>query len=252
MPRRGVFQIHRGGGEPVVADVNTAILLPVGAEYRVSHPVRGGDDCLVLAVTPELVDEVFASATWHHGTIGPIPQLGGSLLEAALRRHVLDPLEAEEVALRVLGALTSELAPTATRGTPARGRAARRHARVIRVLLASDPTRAWRISTVARAVGCSPFHLARQFKEETGFTIHGYLVRLRLALAVQRLAEGETDVARLAADLGFAHHSHLTARFRRAFGLTPSAVRRVLADSAGEVGMLLAAVAPSGRAAQPS
>jgi AraC-like DNA-binding protein len=35
-------------------------------------------------------------------------------------------------------------------------------------------------------------------------------------------------LARLAVELGFAHHSHFSARFRSVFGMTPTAVRNTL------------------------
>ena len=75
---------------------------------------------------------------------------------------------------------------------------------------------------------CSPFHLARQFRAATGETISRYLLRLRLGAAVERLAEGERDIAALAIDIGFAHHSHFSARFRMAFGITPTLARDML------------------------
>jgi AraC-like DNA-binding protein len=98
-------------------------------------------------------------------------------------------------------------------------------------VLAGDPTSAWRIGSLAREVGCSPYHLARLFRRATGTSIHQYLLRLRLAIALGRLAQGETDLGRLAADLGFAHHSHFSASFRRIFGLTPTQARRSLTGS---------------------
>jgi AraC family transcriptional regulator len=77
-------------------------------------------------------------------------------------------------------------------------------------------------------VHCSPFHLARQFRAATGQTIARHLLRLRLSLALERIAAGETSLARLASDLGFAHHSHLTARFHAMFATTPSQLRTIL------------------------
>ena len=50
----------------------------------------------------------------------------------------------------------------------------------------------------------------------------GYYVRLRASL--DRVAAGE-DLSALAFDLGFSSHSHFSASFRRAFGVTPSRVR---------------------------
>jgi AraC family transcriptional regulator len=144
-----------------------------------------------------------------------------------LARGTLSELEAEEAAL----ALVAELAPSLNRAATARprvGAAAARRVQEVRTLLAADPGTDWRLAGVAHAVHCSPFHLARQFRAVTGETIARYLLRLRLAAALQRVTAGETALARLAVELGFAHHSHFTARFRAAFGVTPSEARRIV------------------------
>jgi AraC-like DNA-binding protein len=49
-----------------------------------------------------------------------------------------------------------------------------------------------------------------------------------MAVAVERLAEGEEDLGRLALATGFAHHSHFSARFRTVFGITPTEAREML------------------------
>lgn len=100
----------------------------------------------------------------------------------------------------------------------------------MRSLLAADPAFAWDMDTIAKAVHCSPFHLARQFRAISTESLHHYLVRLRLGLALERLAGGESDLARLAAEAGFSHHSHFSASFRAAFGSPPSAVRCCLSQ----------------------
>jgi AraC-like DNA-binding protein len=54
-------------------------------------------------------------------------------------------------------------------------------------------------------------------------------MRLRARAALERLAGGERDLARLAAELGFADQSHLTRVVRSETGRTPAALRRALA-----------------------
>lgn len=85
------------------------------------------------------------------------------------------------------------------------------------------------LADIARAAQCSPFHLARLFRTELGTSLRRYQEGLRFAAAIERLACGESDLLRLALDLGFTSHSHFTANFRRALGVTPSELRRALA-----------------------
>lgn len=82
------------------------------------------------------------------------------------------------------------------------------------------------LGEVAGALGCSPFHLSRIFRRESGLPMRRYLDRSRLRLALERLADGEQDLTGLALDLGYADHSHFSNAFRREFGLSPSRFRR--------------------------
>jgi AraC-like DNA-binding protein len=74
-------------------------------------------------------------------------------------------------------------------------------------------------------VNLSPFHLARAFRRHTGYTLHEYRTHLRLRAVVERLEHGDEDLAAIARHVGFSSHSHLTATFRRTFGVPPSVVR---------------------------
>jgi AraC-like DNA-binding protein len=82
------------------------------------------------------------------------------------------------------------------------------------------------LDQLGREVNVSAFHLARAFRRHTGYTLHEYRTQLRLRAALERLGHGDEDVALIARDVGFSSHSHLTASFRRAFGVPPSSVRR--------------------------
>jgi AraC-like DNA-binding protein len=77
---------------------------------------------------------------------------------------------------------------------------------------------------LARAVHYSPFHLSRVFREVMGLTLSRYRTRLRLHDVLTRL-DGASDLNRLAADAGFADHSHMTRTFVTHLGRTPSALR---------------------------
>ena len=91
--------------------------------------------------------------------------------------------------------------------------------------LASRPDARVSLSELAQAVECSPFHLSRIFREHVGLPVYQYLLRLRLAIALDRIVEDGANLSGLAFDLGFSSHSHLTTSFRRLFGVTPSTLR---------------------------
>jgi len=86
----------------------------------------------------------------------------------------------------------------------------------------------WSLHDVADAACCSYFHLAHLFQAHTGLGLHAYREQLRLAAALQRLDEGEGDLAALAHDLGYSSQSHLGTALRRAVGVTPAQARQAL------------------------
>ena len=226
VPRRGLFVVHRRG-TAIVADSTTGVVLAADGEYRVSHPTGGGDACTVLVFPPSLLEEALGADRWRHGQLRPRTQLGLRLLTSALGTSAVHGLEAEEACVLLLNGVSRDLGAPRAQGRPLR-RLPRRRVEHVRALLASRPAAQWRLETVARAVSCSPFHLARQFRVGTGESIGRYLLRIRLATALERIADGEQNLTSLALELGFAHHSHFSARFRAAFGVTPTHARETV------------------------
>ena len=64
-------------------------------------------------------------------------------------------------------------------------------------------------------------YLTQVFQQVEGLPLYRYQLRLRLARALDLIA-GHEDLSGLAQDLGFSSHSHFTAAFRQAYGMTPS------------------------------
>ncbi len=226
VPRRGLFTVHRSG-KSVLADPTHAVVFGREECYRVSHPLDGGDESVVLGFKAEIQEEAVGRLHGGSGRLSPRTQLAAWMFVGAVRRADADALGCEERAVLLLDAVARDL--TDGPGAEARSSKTQRdRADQVRALLADDLARPWRLDAVGQAVHCSPFHLARQFRRATGETMSRYLLRLRLAAALHRIAEGETDLARLAVELGFAHHSHFTARFRSVFGCTPARARDAL------------------------
>jgi AraC-like DNA-binding protein len=103
----------------------------------------------------------------------------------------------------------------------------------VKAFLALRPATNPALRTLATQAGCSPFELCRAFRTATGQTITQYRHALRLHLALDRLRIERTDLTQLAFDLGYASHSHFTMAFRRRFGITPSAFRRMPGSAGG-------------------
>jgi AraC-like DNA-binding protein len=221
--RRGLFTIHARRDELLVHP-SSAVVFGGGLEYRVSHPIDGGDECVSFAFAPELVEEALGrtDGSLHVTRLDPRERVDVGLLVAALERGVDDDLAVTEIALAVLRGVSVHL--PRPEGSQPRSHARRRVDRVRR-LLGERPEARWRLDALAREVSWSPFHLAHEFRRHTGTTVHRYLRDVRIAAALARIERGEASLATIATDLGFAHHSHLTATFRRAVGAPPAAVR---------------------------
>ena len=88
------------------------------------------------------------------------------------------------------------------------------------------PEHKWSLAELAALACVTPSHLAHVFRAHVGEPVYGYVVRSRLARALQPVLDADTDLTTIALDSGFASHSHFTARFRSMFGLTPLDLRR--------------------------
>ena len=64
------------------------------------------------------------------------------------------------------------------------------------------------------------------FRGLVGTSLYDYVLRERLAQALNAVVDGDEDITGIALNAGFASHSHFTARFRRFFGCPPVALRR--------------------------
>jgi AraC-like DNA-binding protein len=88
----------------------------------------------------------------------------------------------------------------------------------------ADPPR--HVGDVAHQLGTSSRTLERVALRYTGFTPAALIRRRRLQDAADRLRRDPTiDLSRLARDVGYSDHAHLTREFHRVLGFTPSVYR---------------------------
>ena len=229
-PYRGVYVRHVGNDQ-AVADANQVLFFNAGEGYRVSHPVPGGDASLTLIVgEPELRElaprTLFGSGEdlvfrQHRLRIDPRAQALVMLLRHGLRQGVAESLEAESLALTLL---QRAVGPRTSR-TPGASFGRQRLVDRVKVVLASDLKRRWTLSDIALEVGGSAVYLTQVFRQVEGVPLYRYQLRLRLARALDLLADAD-DLTALGLDLGFSSHSHFSAAFREMYGRSPSEFRQ--------------------------
>jgi AraC-like DNA-binding protein len=219
--------IHQLGREPVLATPNHAMLYNADQHYhRELHHVLG-DDSVFVELSAGALEELGGGAGLQstHVPTDRRTYLLQHLLVRQLRGGDVDALEAEELAARLV---LSALSPRVVSPRPARERTSTDHrelAEAAKSEIAADLSVRRSLGELARKLHTSPFHLARVFRAETGFTLAGYRQALRLRAALQRLPQTDGELCTLALELGFSSHSHFTASFTREFGLPPSAVK---------------------------
>jgi AraC-like DNA-binding protein len=223
--RRGCF-VRSANGVESLLDPTVAYCMNPGEEQRFDHPHDRGDECTSIALEPRL-----AAALWGGEPelpaeplpVAPQMDLEHRLLLAAANRGEDVVERALELAARALEGANPQRVES---GRPATARARRALADGVREALAERPERS--LTELAHELAVSPHHLSRVFREQTGHTIARHRMRLRARTALERLAGGERELARLAADLGFADQAHLTRVLRAETGTTPSALRAAL------------------------
>jgi AraC-like DNA-binding protein len=229
-PYRGVYVRHLGHDQ-AVAEANQVLFFNAAEGYRVSHPVPGGDASLTLIISEpqlrELAPRVFLrdgatlSFRQQRLRIDPRAQVLVALLRHSLRQNIAEPLEAESLALtlvqRALGLRTAHAAGASVNQQRLVDR--------VKLVLTSDLARRWTLAEIAAEMRGSPVYLTQVFQQVEGVPLYRYQLRLRLARALDLLAQYD-DLTTLGLDLGFSSHSHFSAAFREAYGRSPSEFRQ--------------------------
>lgn len=229
-PYRGVFVRHLGSDQ-AVAEANQVLFFNATEGYRVSHPVTGGDASLTVIISESLLREVAPRTLLRDGAtlafrqqrlrIDPRAQALVAMLRHSLREKIAEPLEAESLALTLVQRALGPRTTHAAGATLGRQRLVDR----AKLVLASDLARRWTLAEIAAEMRGSPVYLTQVFQQVEGVPLYRYHLRLRLARALDLLAQYD-DLTALSLDLGFSSHSHFSAAFREAYGRSPSEFRQ--------------------------
>jgi AraC-like DNA-binding protein len=236
-PRTSVV-ISPEDSRPFVADPTIVTLYNKNQRYRRKAVSPQGDRCDWFGVNSGLLREALAvydrAAAEHdrpiqysHAAVDAMTYLKQRSLFIRIDQGDVDTLFAEEAIVglldRVLASAYSQ--PRAEGPKPRRG-AAQLRVEAAQQVIGRRFSESLTLDAIAKAVGCSIYYLCRTFHRLTGRTLHDYREQIRLRTALERLDDGEKDLAGLALDLGYCSHSHFTASFHAAFHVPPSVARR--------------------------
>lgn len=129
------------------------------------------------------------------------------------------PLAVEGLVLSLVGALVRREARTG-------GRSPGRALPLVKEYLDAHFRSPVRLATLAALAGVGPGELARAFRRAFGLSPAGYQRALQIGWVTEQLADRDRTISQIAAEAGFADHSHLTRCYRATTGRTPSEVRR--------------------------
>jgi AraC family transcriptional regulator len=196
----------QGSGDLLLVELEPAFL------YRSAHDLLASDR---LQIRPQVGIEDFylqaaASALKEQAEAGyPGGRCYGESIAASMAVHLVSKFSDKELDVRDS---RGGLAPYQLR----------RAKDFIHAQLGDDVS----LTEMAAAVGLSAFHFARSFKASTGLTPHQYLVKCRLERAREMLLAQDRSISEVALLSGFCDQSHLSAHFKRLYGVTPKQFMR--------------------------
>jgi len=229
-------------GRPEVHTPNVAGFHAIGSSYTRQAVDSAGDHSDWIAISPrflaDLIDDHRDSGWAQCDEFFPAPFAPVTLGVYLAQRHLVEVLNSnaglsdlafEEYATRIVMATLGGAFRFWNRRSKRKGMQRptcerRRVAMVeevkqrIATQYATNPS----LDALARSAHCSAGQLARIFPVLTGFSIHGYQQHIRLRVSLELLRETPFELCMVAAQLGFASHSHFSTVFKRQFGISPS------------------------------
>jgi AraC-like DNA-binding protein len=210
LPRHGRFR-RKADGQVHDIDPTMGYFGVPGVEQQFAHPV-GGDVCTLIQ---------FTNVPWATANTSAVFRMT-SRAQLIHRRILTGDGDGEEALVNLIANV--EDAPTGAGDALV---AAARDA------VLADLPEARSLLKLAALLGVSPYRLSRSFSRTTGQSYTAYRNQVRLNRLLDRLAQGETRLGTLAADLGFADQAHMTRTVRRHFAQAPNVLRRLLTPRDG-------------------
>ncbi len=239
-------------GRDYVVDAGYCLPLNHGQTYSLTFDLDEPVETFCPFFARGFAESVAAGMTASDAALLDAPDLGGGALEFPVHLRPLD--EVLRAPVGRLRRLSAEMAPCpiawdeafadlAAAIIDARGRWRTEHGRgAVRASTAAELTRRLdrardyihahahdrlTLAQIAEAAALSPHHLHRRFHAAFGVTPSRYVTGLRLERARRRLAESDASVTEVCLAVGLESVGSFATRFRREFGYSPAASRKI-------------------------
>lgn len=160
-----------------------------------------------------------------HQPLQPEQQAAAAALLDSNPDDPLRALLAEAKAFSLLHSFLLTQAPGSQRKDDAQTPQQRRYAQV-QAYVVSHLAAPLSMRELAQQFGMSESRLSRGFREVFGMPLFQYVTELRLKKGMELLRAGEASVTEVAYSVGYNHVANFSTAFKRAFGVSPHAVRR--------------------------
>ena len=210
-----------------VIDAGTALCLFPGIWHRYAPDPLTGWSEMWLELQGPVLRNLQDSDVWSPDQ--PISRPTRAAEATALIKRILHRMrdspgfdaETSALALQVLALLCGE--PRRNRDPESLIHRAVGRAETLLAAQLEDPPG---MPALARELGVAYSYFRREFKVRTGLAPKRYLLRLRLEKARRLLGNSPDSIKVIADRLGFSSAFHLSAAFKREFGVSPSAWRK--------------------------
>lgn len=200
---------------------HSVVIKPAG-EAHANRYGNKGVRCLLVELQPQQLE---ALHPWSKAFAQPSYIQGGILAVLATRiysefRHMdqVAPIAIEGLMFEIIAALSR-------RDCLCSGRKSPRWLAQAKDILHVQFNESISVSSVARAVGVHPVHLAREFHKYFRCSVGEYVRRLRIESACRELSNSDNSLVEIALKSGFTHQAHFSRVFKKHTGMTPSEYR---------------------------
>jgi AraC family transcriptional regulator len=225
----GSFQYHAEQGRTLLYP-GAFLLGNAGACFACGHKHGRGDRCMAFQFEPEFFAEISAAIGGSSRFRFPadmIPAASEVMADAVMAEStgLRETTQSEELAIRLAERTIALMSGRHLEGGSPSARDEKRITAALRHIenRADQPLD---LDAIAEAAVMSKYHFLRSFRRVVGTTPYQYLLGFRLRRAALALTTTAKPVTAVALENGFGDISTFNAHFRRAFGQSPTALRR--------------------------